>query len=287
MQLIRKLFGRGNQAVPEPRPEPELPPNGLHSRFSVGWATDIGSTRRHNEDTVLVVTSCQDGHHARSALGLFVVADGMGGHRAGEIASSIAARTVAERIMPGCFLHALETDDRKGDVATLLTDSVHAANEAVLKDVPGAGTTLTCALLVGSQVYLAHVGDSRAYIFTEAGLDQVTQDHSLVDRLVRSGEVTPEEAHGHPQKNVLYRAVGQNGDLEIASYARELPDGGSLLLCSDGLWGAVSEAEIGHIMTSSASPQLSCESLIAAANRAGGPDNITAIIVHLSASQPS
>jgi len=123
------------------------------------------------------------------------------------------------------------------------------------------------------------VGDSRAYIVTEEGLEQITHDHSLVDRLVELGQLTRDEAAVHPQKNVLYRAVGQSGFLEVDTPVRTIPRGGRLLLCSDGLWSIVSETDMARIVATAPSLQAACDSLIDAANQAGGPDNVTAILV--------
>jgi len=254
-------------------------------RLKVGWATDVGEVRRHNEDAALIITATHDGDDALPPFGLFVLADGMGGHQAGEVASSLAARIVAHRIMHQFYLPTLVSNERGTEQPALkemLVDAVRAANRAVADQVPGGGTTLTCALVLGPRAYVAHVGDSRAYIVTEGKLDQITHDHSLVDRLVELGQLTREEAAIHPQKNVLYRAVGQKGVLEVDTYIRTIPQGGRLLLCSDGLWSMVSEAEMIHIVTTSYSLQAACEGLVTAANQAGGRDNITAILVEPS-----
>jgi protein phosphatase len=252
-------------------------------RLKVGWATDVGIVRSHNEDAALVITASHDGDGALPAFGLFVLADGMGGHQSGEIASSLAARAVAHHITRDFYLPALvnqEPDTSQADLRDVLVDAVRAANDNVADQVPGGGTTLTCALLLDSRAYIAHVGDSRAYIVTTEGqLDQVTHDHSLVDRLVELGQLTPDEAAVHPQKNVLYRAVGQGGELEVDTYMRTIEVGEQLLLCSDGLWGVVAEAKMIEIVTTSSSLQTACERLVVAANEAGGRDNITAILV--------
>jgi protein phosphatase len=145
-----------------------------------------------------------------------------------------------------------EHDANQPALNEALVNAVRAANSAVADQVPGAGTTLTC---------------------------QATHDHSLVDRLVELGQLTRDEAAIHPQKNVLYRAVGQSDVLEVDTYVRTIPPGGRLLLCSDGLWGMVSETEMADIVQTTSSLQAACESLVAAANRAGGRDNITAILV--------
>jgi protein phosphatase len=252
------------------------------ARFNVGWMTDVGSVRRHNEDTALIVTAAHDGDDAVPSFGLFILADGMGGHQAGEVASSLAVRVAAHHIVQHLYLPTLVYQERGPDQPALnevLVSAVQAAHGAVSGRVPGGGTTLTCALLLGPRAYIAHVGDSRAYLVMQKQLEQITHDHSLVDRLIELGQLTPTEAATHPQKNVLYRALGQNGTLEVDMYVRTIPPGGRLLLCSDGLWGMVSDADIAPVVANHNSPQLICQRLVAAANQAGGVDNITVILV--------
>lgn len=288
MRLLRSLMGldktsaNRSRSADAPMPSPPLVPASTQSRLDVGWATDVGEERRHNEDSVLIITAAHDGDDVTPAFGLFVLADGMGGHQAGEAASSLVARVVAHHIVRQFYLPMLVSQERNTDqpaLNELLVGAVRAANSAVAGQVPGGGTTLTCALILGRQAYIAHVGDSRAYIVTEEGLEQITHDHSLVDRLVELGQLTRDEAAVHPQKNVLYRAVGQKDVLEVDTYVRRIPRGGRLLLCSDGLWSIVSEVELTNIVMTALSLQTACESLVAAANRAGGPDNITAVLV--------
>jgi serine/threonine protein phosphatase PrpC len=282
MQFLYKLLG-----LKKGGPGTELSTaekgSGSLPRLKVGWATDVGIVRSHNEDAALVITASHDGDSALPALGLFVLADGMGGHQSGEVASSLAARAVAHYITRDFYLPVLagqEPDTSQADLRDVLVDAVRTANDSVADRVPGGGTTLTCALMLDSRAYIAHVGDSRAYIVTAEGqLDQITHDHSLVDRLVELGQLTPDEAAVHPQKNVLYRAVGQGGELEVDTYMRTIGAGEQLLLCSDGLWGVVTEAKMAEIVTTSSSPQTACERLVVAANEGGGRDNITAILV--------
>jgi len=283
MAFLRNLLVRGKQQAEQASDSPApVAATFAQSRLKVGWATDVGAVRRHNEDTAMVVAAAHDGDGSLPPFGLFVLADGMGGHRSGEVASSLASRVVAHRVVQRFYLPTLmsqERDTAQPALNEVLIEAVREANTSVADHVPGGGTTLTCALMVGSRAYVAHVGDSRAYVVTESGLDQITHDHSLVDRLVELGQLTEAEAADHPQKNVLYRAVGQSGVLEVDTYVRTVPEGGFLLLCSDGLWGLVSEDEIKDIILDAASPQAACKKLVDAANRAGGRDNITAIIV--------
>jgi protein phosphatase len=251
------------------------------SRFDVGWVTDVGKVRDHNEDAALVIVAAHDGDEGPPSFGLFILADGMGGHRAGEVASSLAARVVAHHITRQSYLPSLldhERDASQPALTEVLVDAVQAANAAVSKEAPGSGTTLSCALVLGTQAYIAHVGDSRAYVLKKGALEQITQDHSLVDRLVHAGQLTPAEAAVHPQKNVLYRAIGQSTVLEVDTHVRKIHAGEYLLLCSDGLWGLVNEGEIVKLIEGASSLQGACEDLVAAANGAGGSDNVTAIL---------
>jgi len=153
----------------------------------------------------------------------------------------------------------------------------------VYNNVPGGGTTLTCLLVVNERAVIAHVGDSRAYVYHDGLLRQITKDHSYVDKLVEMGQLTAEEAAVHPQKNVLYRAVGQEGLLEVDTHVETIPRRGRLLLCSDGLWGMLSDEEIARIVSHAATAQAACNQLVDAANEAGGRDNITAIVVEVYA----
>jgi len=281
MRFLRRLIGREDgpasastssldrEALPKP------------SKFDVGWLSDVGVVRDHNEDAALVITAAHDGDNGPPSFGLFVLADGMGGHRAGEVASSLAARVAAHHITRHSYLPSLlgrERDANQPALTEVLIDAVRAANRAVSKEAPGSGTTLICALILGTQAYLAHVGDSRAYTLREGTLEQITHDHSVVDRLVDLGRLTPDEAAVHPQKNVLYRAIGQSGVLEVDTHVRKIRPGEYLLLCSDGLWGLVDEDDIVTLVTEASSLQGACEDLVAAANGAGGADNITAIL---------
>jgi protein phosphatase len=225
------------------------------------------------------------GLEAMPHFGLFVVADGMGGHALGERASGIAARTMArtalESVLPSLLADPHGDQDRPS-LTELMETAMNAANRAVFSGVPeGGGTTLTCALIMGEQIVLSHVGDSRAYIVTPETFEQLTRDHSLVQRLQELGQLSASEAAIHPQRNVLYRAVGQGEGLEVDIDSRRLTPGSVLLLCSDGLWGLVPDDRIQALIRQSPHPQAACEALVAAANAAGGTDNITAVMIQL------
>ncbi len=255
-----------------------LPPG-----LTVAKISDIGQIRERNEDAYLAVDLTLQNDDGLVPLGLFIVADGMGGHHKGEIASSLAAQVSARHIMQDVFLPFLSSnkENSRRPINEALIQAVQAANFAVYQQVPEAGTTLTIALVFGQKVYVAHVGDTRAYSFTQATLHQITQDHSLVARLVELGQATPEEALTHSHRNVLYRAIGQAGSLEVDTYLQPFPVRSCLLLCSDGLWGMVSDEEISDILMYAPNPQQALEQMVALANQKGGDDNITAVLVFM------
>jgi protein phosphatase len=228
----------------------------------------------------MVVELERGGYQSSPPTALLVLADGMGGHLAGEVASTLAVRAVARHILQA-YLTPLSEQEHSADEPSLreiLTEAVRKANELVLEHVPGGGTTLLCALLLGNQAYIANVGDSRAYLVSPEGCRQITRDHSIVDVMVELGQMTAEEAVHHPQRNVLYRAVGQRGPLEVDTFFCRIPPGEVLLLCSDGLWEMVNEGDIAHIVTISSSLQEACDALVRKANEAGGKDNISVIL---------
>ncbi len=228
-------------------------------KIEAGVATHVGQVRTGNEDAYLLEPP------------LYAVADGMGGHRGGEVASQLALTTIAESF-------------RKG--AAPFADQVRAANRAVFersgadRAVAGMGTTLTAAVIRGEVAHLVHVGDSRAYLLRAGSLRQLTDDHTLVNRMVKAGEITPEEAEVHPHRNVLVRALGTEADVPLDERDVGLLDGDRLLLCSDGLTGMISEDQIQAILTSTeGAPQEAADRLVLAANRAGGVDNITVVVL--------
>lgn len=227
-------------------------------RTRVGATTDIGQVREGNEDAILIDDP------------LYAVADGMGGHRGGEVASNLALQTVEQMFA-----------ERQGT----LTEQVERANRAVFersqsdRDVSGMGTTLTAALIEGGAVRLAHVGDSRAYLFRGGKLQLLTEDHTLVHRMVVEGEITETEAENHPHRSVLTRALGVEGDVRVDETNVEVQEGDRLLLCTDGLTGMLSEDQIESILQDVRDPQEAVDRLVREANRAGGIDNITAVII--------
>jgi PPM family protein phosphatase len=248
----------------------------------VGSAQSVGKQRDHNEDTLLTFNSIiADGDNG-IPFGLFVVADGMGGHLHGEIASGSAGRALSEYLIKRLYpsLMGLDPEPQSDSLQEILESAVKEAQQAVIKRAPGGGTTLTAALVIGEQVTLAHVGDSRAYfIYMDGRMQAMTLDHSLVRRLVDLGQLTDEQARVYPQKNVLYRALGQTEPFRPDIHTYLIPHPGYILICSDGLWGSVPDTEMFNIVTSSSNPSTACNRLVEAANNAGGPDNISVILV--------
>jgi len=263
-------------------PFPDIALEKTARTITVGSAQSTGIERSHNEDSLLVFLGNTASHNTIPSFGLFIVADGMGGHRAGEIASSVSVRTVAHRFLQETFLRLLDQRslDEMPPLLDIMRDALQEANQHVVQVVPGGGTTLTTVAMLGHQLTIGHVGDSRAYLLQDDSFELLTRDHSLVERLRELGQLTKEEADNHPQRNVLYRAIGQGESLEVDVETCRVPNGASLLICSDGLWGVVEEDAILRIITSSKHPQEACERMVSAANEAGGPDNITAILIH-------
>jgi PPM family protein phosphatase len=229
-------------------------------RVEAGVATDIGRVRERNEDSFLVEPP------------LYAVADGMGGHRGGGVASELALEKVEELFHGG---------------KSSLAEMVHAANRAVFersmadRKVMGMGTTLTAATVDDEGVHLAHVGDSRAYLLRAGAFRQLTDDHTLVNRMVKAGEITREEADVHPHRNVVTRSIGTEAEVEVDQDDVPVIDGDRFLLCSDGLTGTVTEPQIQAILEATPQPQDAADRLIKAANGAGGIDNITVVILDI------
>ena len=231
--------------------------------------TDTGRRRLQNEDAFV----CEPP--------LFAVADGMGGAQAGELASSLAAAAIEERAA-GLSGEAA--------VAALVREANGRIFEHALTNpaAAGMGTTTTLALVDerAGTLTLGHVGDSRAYLFREETLEQITTDHSLVGELIRSGRLTEEEAAVHPHRSVITRALGTDATVQVDTQTIPIAPGDVVLLCSDGLTSMLPSARIAELVVEDASPDSLCERLVDAANRAGGEDNITVVVFELTEGEP-
>lgn len=265
---------------PLPPLETIVPEPGVRLLF--GQLSDVGMVRGNNQDAVFSFLSSGTSDDDLPDFGLFVVADGMGGHQEGERASSVTTRMIARHVLDEILKPMLErrmNDPDRPGIADILREAVKQANEAVTTEIPDGGTTATAAVILGDLVHIAHVGDSRAYMITDDGMEQVTRDHSLVQRLIELDQLTPEEAAEHPQRNVLYKAIGQSETLEADTITRRLQPNARLLLCSDGLWNMVLEDTIQEVIKQASTPQDACNQLVKLANERGGPDNITVALV--------
>ncbi|HLD94609.1 MAG TPA: protein phosphatase 2C domain-containing protein [Anaerolineales bacterium] len=250
----------------------------------VGSALDLGQRRENNEDALLSFSGSIGSSSGSQPFGIYMIADGMGGHRNGELASETAVRAMSTYLVGKLYkpLFGPEPQPANESLREIMEAAVLVAQKAVRKAAPGGGCTMTAAMVLGSQLIIAHMGDSRAYAITRDGrIEALTKDHSLVKRLQELGQLTEEEAANHPQKSVLYRALGQGENIQADIFTSNMPNPGSLLICSDGLWGQVDKDEIARIVNSVANPDLACEQLVEAANAAGGPDNISVILVRL------
>ena len=245
----------------------------------------VGKQRDLNEDSLLAVTYTMAGNGGNTPFGLYMVADGMGGHQFGEIASNTAVRTVAGSILKKFqpLLFNLKPEAPDESLQEIMGAAVDEAQKTIQREAPGSGTTLTAALILGQQMTIAHVGDSRAYmIYSDGRIETITRDHSLVKRLEELGHISQKEAENYPNRNVLYRALGQGEQLEPDIFTIPFPAAGLLMLCSDGLWGVVPEKEILRAVRESPNLEQACQSMVAVANAAGGPDNISVVLVQLT-----
>ncbi|HSM58756.1 MAG TPA: protein phosphatase 2C domain-containing protein [Candidatus Sulfomarinibacteraceae bacterium] len=281
------------QPLPDPRPvntgpqeteaTPEATSPAAEPRLDVASRCHIGAVRERNEDACYTFVASSGGDDPLPQVGLFIVADGMGGHYDGHTASKTVSRMVAQYVMEKVYLPLLQQQNSgmQQPVQEVLQEAVARANAAIANDDPEKvmGTTLTAALILAGRLFLVHVGDSRAYLLEDAELTAVTRDHSLVQALQDSGQISAAEAASHPNRNLLYRALmGERLD-QIDAFTRALPATGQLLLCSDGLWGPVPQQQIAAILRKKSSPQQKVDQLLEAALATGGDDNITAILV--------
>lgn len=262
-------------------------------RQLVGYGTDVGRMRDHNEDYVSKFSLGLEQIPGTPEVGLYIVADGMGGHQAGEKASeSVIKDVVINRIqekmqqlqsVPKLNRATIRLDEilTPGEI---LREAILQANQVLLNTRDSTsgrdrGTTITAALIVGDKCAVANVGDSRTYLRRGNKLRQITEDHSLVARLVASKSIKPSEVRSHPQRNQIYRTLGDETNVDVDLFKENLSSGDQLLLCSDGLWEMVLDEQIEAIMNNARTPQSACDRLIREANERGGEDNISVIVI--------
>ena len=270
-----------------------VPQRLVANQIEVASLSHVGRVRTNNEDsfsTFLGSVPRLNSTGQEVIFSFLAVADGMGGHENGEVASNIAVRAMTEGVLRSFYLPTIEGKQpgRNGEspleaLAFLIEDTNQAILQEGHQNRVSMGTTLTCAVLLGQTAVVGHVGDSRLYILGKSSgkLRQVTHDHSIVQRLVDMGTITREEAQISPQRSVLYLTLGQKGQIEPDVELVPLTDAAALLICSDGLWELVEDDAIEMLLKQTNSAAEACEKLVEAANAAGGVDNVTVIVAKL------
>lgn len=236
--------------------------------------SDRGLVREVNEDSYDIISGCPGN------LAAFIIADGMGGHNSGEIASKLAVDFASSHIS-----QAPEQFSREEDIVPALKSIMEKANAYVYKysmeheDNFGMGTTLIIAVICQNKLYIGHVGDSRVYLIRDGKIEQLTTDHSYIEELIRNGSLTREEAQSHPSRNVITRALGCLEDVQIDTYTYDIQQDDLILMCTDGLTNKLEESEITDIVLGADCLESACDKLVDKANEKGGEDNITVILI--------
>lgn len=263
------------------------------NRLEIGFLSHVGRVRSNNEDSFCAFTASVprlNNSGPELALTFLAIADGMGGHENGEVASNLAVRKMSEGVLRDFYLPSIEgrQPGREGESPLeTLTSLIENTNDYILQESQrnrtSMGTTLTCAVLIGQTAIIGHVGDTRLYILEKSSgkLRQVSHDHSVVQRLVEMGALTSEEAQYSPQRSVLYMTMGQKPQVEPDVELVSLADVTAMLLCSDGLWELVEDHLIEETLKKAGSAGEACEKLVNTALEAGGVDNITVVITKL------
>lgn len=250
-------------------------------RFDTAFSSDLGKLRETNEDSCLALDVSEPKALA-SSYGIYLVADGMGGHQAGEVASKMAAETISSTI-----LDSLSRAKKLPPPSHLVKQALKKANTQIYKmagtspQLSAMGTTLTLGLRVANMLYLGHIGDSRAYLIRRGRIRQLTEDHSVVASLLKAGMITPEEAKTHAERGKIFRCLGVSTEVDIDVSNRLLQSGDSLVFCTDGLTNHVSDSEILDSVEKESNADSACQKLIHLANLRGGEDNISLIVVKI------
>lgn len=287
MKFISRLFQKSLGTPPDRAAtaplDPQITPGiELRRHVVVGAAHSSGLERKSDDDALLIISGSADGHEGMVDFGLFCVADGLGGYEHGQLASAISVRSVAHKLTREVFLRLLDNEpdeEEDDDLDSLVRAAFNEANELIRDRANGGATTLTMALLLGEYMMIGHVGDTRAYVINRNGIEVLTRDQSLVQKLIETGTITKEEAAESPHRNVLWNAMGRTEQLQVEILSHSVENDGYLLICTDGLWGEIDEREIHRIVLNFEHPQAACNALIQAATEAGGSDNITAVLI--------
>ena len=263
--------------------------NGVHPRMETAGLTDLGLVRSKNEDSLFFTDVPGPNAFGAASFGIYLIADGMGGHRGGEVASHTAMQTISNAL-----LERLQAGIAPPSASEMLRQAIDLAHMEILRIARGSpelrsmGTTATVGLRLDYDLYLGHVGDSRAYLVREGQIRQLTEDHSVVARLIRRREITPHEGRTHPDKGKILRCLGVTRDVMVDTLVRDtresklcLQKGDALVLCSDGLTDWVSEVEILKCAATISESAGVCGELVSKANTRGGGDNISVIVVRV------
>ena len=258
--------------------------------FEAASLTDIGLVRGNNEDSISVITNKEPGKYRFDSFGVYIVADGMGGHRGGEIASEIATRMVSITLVDN-----LSRINESQNPDSLIKKAIEKANKEILKmagtrqELCSMGTTITVGLRLENDLYIGHVGDSRAYLVRGYEITQLTEDHSLIAKLLNEGMITAEEAKTHPDRGIIFRCLGVSDKVKVDSYFQAnkekkltLKDNDCIIFCTDGLTIHVTDGEIFSVAAESETAGEACERLIGLANSRGGEDNISVIVLKVT-----
>lgn len=289
-----RLFKRNTTETPEEMPSDQastapLDPSMLDQmngevftqHFISGASLAKGSDHDVNDDAVLTLNGSVESSDGLPDFGLFCVADGVSGQGGGARASSIAVRSVAHSLTKAAYLHLISGNpgEEVDPAQDLVRAAIERANRMVRSQAKGTATTMTLALMSGDQMTIGHVGDSRAYLFVNGEFKLLTNDHSVLQRLIDTGVITEKEAKDHPQKNVLWNALGKEIEVKVDVTSLEIPHGGYLILCSDGLWDVLPEEHIGGVINNLGQPQMICEQLVSDVVAADGPDDVSIVAV--------
>ncbi len=253
---------------------------GANSAPQVGWSIDKGVTRENNEDSLAAVTVSQASEADAQSVGVYAVADGIGGQDSGEVASKLAVRTAIRKLMENI---TESNDDMPDNYRQWLEMAVTLANQVVHEkadvEKKKMGTTLVLAVVVGNDVHVANVGNSRAYLISPTDIRQITHDQSMTQTMVDNGLIKPEDAATHPYRKILTQSVGSHDAITVDSFTETLQEDEALLLCSDGLWNMLGDAEIMRIVRTVDSPTAACQALVDACNQKNARDDIAAVLV--------
>ncbi len=277
--------------VEQPQASQLVFPNGVHLLASCESDAGVVRSGEPNEDSTLVLLLERVHESIATPAGVFVVADGMGGHANGQGASKMTIGLIAERIVRELLMPPL-TSEKSGEApaqmdedayVALVRGAIEDANAALCqanqRDKSDMGSTLTGFMMVGDHAYIFNVGDSRTYLVRDSNLHQLTLDHSLVGQMVAGGLIEPDDVYTHPQRSQIYRSIGDKLNVQIDVFKQQVYPGDILLSCSDGLWEMVRNPQIADILINAPDPQAACARLIEAANANGGEDNISAVVV--------